>query len=123
MAFFVAVIAFSSISIVGLGSGSSLDLSAPISWLTAITVFLTYFAASYRLWGKTPAMMLGKLSVIDANTSARLSWGRSYLRSLVLSVQILTGILTIIWLVVAASSQSKQGPHDRAGRSLVVRAS
>lgn len=122
LGFLIAVVLVGVLSIVGLGPDGALDLSAPMSFLTIITVFLSYFAASYRWWGKTPAMMMGRIAVVDAQEATRLNWGRSYLRSLVLNVQLLIGILTIIWLIVTASSLTKQGPHDRAGHSFVVRA-
>lgn len=85
--------------------------------------FLTYFAASYRWWGRTPVMMIARLYVIDASTGERLTWGRAYLRSLVLCMAQVFGLIAIIWIALTASSPLKQGPHDRAGKSLVVQRS
>ena len=87
-----------------------------------IAVFVGYFAVGYAWWGRTPAMMGGRLHVVDPETGNRLPWGRAWLRAIVLGVQVVTGILTIIWLVVTASSPTRQGPHDRASRSIVLRA-
>ena len=104
------------------GASSGVDaVLAIISIATWIPVFLLYFAASYALWGRTPGMMLGRLHVIDLLSGARLRWGRAWLRSIVLNVQMLTGIMTLIWLIMTASSPTRQGPHDKAGKSIILR--
>jgi len=84
-------------------------------------LFVSYFAAGYVLWGRTPGMMLGRLHVVDARSGGRLSVGRAYLRSLVLNIQIVSGILSIVWLVVTSNSATRQGPHDSAAKSVVLR--
>jgi len=105
----------------GAESSGMESVLATLPILAWIPVFLLYFAASYALWGRTPGMMLGRLYVIDLPTGTRLRWGRAWLRSIVLNVQMLTGILTLIWIVLTATSQTRQGPHDTAARSVVLR--
>lgn len=84
-------------------------------------IFVSYFAAGYVFWGRTPGMMLGRLHVIDVRSGGRMKVGRAYLRSLILGVQMVSGLLTIIWLVVAVNSPGRQGPHDAAAKSIVLR--
>ena len=88
--------------------------------LGVIAVFVSYFAMSYRWWGRTPVMMMPRLYVIDEATGSRLTWGRAYLRSVVLACAQLFGIVAIIWIAIAGGNTFKQGPHDKAGKSLVV---
>jgi len=104
-------------------SGQASDALVFVALPLMAFLVLSYFAAGYVLWGRTPGMMLGRLHVVDAGSGRRLSIGRAYLRSLVLNAQIVSGILTIVWLVVTSNSATRQGPHDSAARSVVLRAS
>ena len=91
-----------------------------LSFVGLIAGFITYFAASYRWWGRTPVMMIPRLYVIDQATGERLTWGRAYSRSVVLALAQSFGIIAIIWIAITSGNPLKQGPHDKAGRSLVV---
>lgn len=87
-----------------------------------IIAFVGYFALSYRLWGRTLGMMLGKLWVVHIPTgSSRLPWGTSIARAIGLCLGYLLGIMTLIWLIVTASSRTKQGPHDSMANTCVLR--
>lgn len=101
------------------GGGES---SSRLVTLTTLAVaFLGYFTVSYRLWGRTPGMMLGKLYVIRIPTGgAPMSWSDSFLRALVLCLGYSCGILAIVWLTVTSSSKTKQGPHDSAAHTAVL---
>lgn len=103
----------------GLSDESSLFLILVFGGLFGLS--LTYFAASYVWWGRTPGMMLGRLYVADLETFARLSWGRAYLRSLVLNLAQGFGLIAIIWIAITSSDPLRRGPHDKAGRSIVMR--
>ena len=120
LAFIVAFITVAIISIcVGLvvDPGSMIDvLYTPV----LIGAYLCYFACSYVWWGRTPGMMLGRLDVISLTSGQRLSWGRAWLRSLVLALANVSGILALIWVSIASGNPRKQGPHDSAARSLVL---
>jgi uncharacterized RDD family membrane protein YckC len=83
--------------------------------------YISYFALSYRIWGRTPGMMLGRLDVVRIKTGTNAGWGPAYLRALVLVVSQLSGILAIIWLVVTSSNARRQGPHDSAAGTVVLR--
>ena len=102
-----------------LGSESAATVIA--NFIGIIAGFTSYFALGYATWGRTPGMMLGKLDVVSIETGTPLTWGPAYLRALVLSLGQLCGILAIVWLIITASSRTKQGPHDSAAHSLVLR--
>lgn len=88
-------------------------LGGGISIIGLIVGFVGYFSVSYRLWGRTPGMMLGRLHVVHIPTGqSRLTWGTSIGRSAGLILGYACGIFTLIWLVSTASSRTKQGPHD-----------
>jgi len=85
-----------------------------------IAVYLAYFAVSYVRWGRTLGMRWASLRVIDQTTAENLTWGRAWLRSLILNVALVTPMQFVWWGLTA--NDMKQGPHDQAARSLVVRA-
>lgn len=101
------------------GGGES---SSRLVTLTTLAVaFLGYFTVSYRLWGRTPGMMLGKLHVVRIPMGgAPMSWSDSFLRALVLCLGYSCGILALVWLTVTSSSKTKQGPHDSAAHTAVL---
>ena len=93
-----------------------------LSVLTLLVAFGGYFAVSYRVWGRTPAMMLGNLWVIHIPSGAqRLAWGTAIGRTMGLLLGYACGIMTLIWLITTASSRTKQGPHDSWARTAVLR--
>ena len=122
------VIAMAAFSLVlapfGLYSSTYDNEREPLAGATfgimAVT-FIAYFTCSYRWWGRTPGMMMGRLYVIGIDTGTKLTWGRALLRALLLALGNLCGFMTLIWLVTTASSVSKQGPHDSAAHSIVLR--
>ena len=83
--------------------------------------FVGYFALGYAVWGRTPGMMLGRLDVIRIDSGAKLTWGQALMRAFILTLGQACGILAVIWVAITAGSASKQGPHDSAARSLVLR--
>lgn len=83
--------------------------------------YVGYFACTYVWMGRSPAMVLGRLYVVQIKTGERLTWGAAWLRALVLCVANVSGILAIIWLGVASGNPRKQGPHDSAAKSVVLR--
>ena len=96
-------------------------LGGGISFLGLVLGFIGYFAVSYRLWGRTPGMMLGRLYVVHIPTGqSKLSWGTAIGRAAGLILGYICGIFTLIWLIVTASSRTKQGPHDSWARTGVL---
>ena len=96
-------------------------LGGGISILSLIVGFVGYFSVSYRLWGRTPGMMLGRLYVVHIPSGqSRLTWGTAIGRSAGLILGYACGIFTLIWLVSTASSRTKQGPHDNWARTGVL---
>lgn len=101
-----------------LGEG---DPTGPaLSLVILVVAFVAYYAVSYRAWGCTPGMRLGGLRVVAISTGLKPGWGASWLRALVLCVSYVSGILALIWLVITSNSPARQGPHDRAARTVVV---
>lgn len=95
------------------GAPISDGLSSLISISTLIVAYVGYFAVGYRLWGRTPGMMLGRLYVVHLPSGeTKLSWGTSIGRAMGLVLGYACGILALVWLVTTASSRTKQGPHD-----------
>ena len=82
--------------------------------------FMFYFVLGYRIWGRTPGMRVGSLFVVSIETGSKPSWKQSWLRGFVLMLGQLSGILSVVWLVSTVGSKSKQGPHDHAGKTLVL---
>jgi len=106
---------------------SPLLIVVPDAWFTNIVylmafvlAYLSYYAASYVWWGRTPVMMIPRLYVIDDTTGTKLTWKHAYLRSFILALGGLVGIVALIFLSITANNAFKQGPHDKASRSLVV---
>lgn len=96
-------------------------LGGGISILGLIVGFVGYFSVSYRLWGRTPGMMLGRLYVVHIPTGqSKLTWGTAIGRAAGLILGYACGIFTLIWLVSTASSRTKQGPHDSWARTGVL---
>ena len=96
-------------------------LNSLAAWLPLLVVYIGYFTVSYRLWGRTPGMMLGRLYVIHIPSGqSKLGWGAAMGRATGLILGYACGIFTIIWLVTTASSRTKQGPHDSWARTGVL---
>lgn len=103
------------------GQQGSSPLENAVFTSTLIVSFLGYFTVSYKLWGRTPGMMLGQLYVVRiVGDTTRMSWSDSFLRALVLCIGYTCGIMAIIWLTITASSRTKQGPHDSAAKTVVL---
>lgn len=95
------------------GTPENDGLSSLISISTLIVAYVGYFAVGYRLWGRTPGMMLGRLYVVHLPSGeTKLTWGTAIGRAMGLVLGYACGILALIWLVTTASSRTKQGPHD-----------
>ena len=106
---------------------SPLIVLAPDALVTSVSYFvvfvaayLSYYAASYRWWGRTPVMMIPRLYVVDEVSGAKLTWKNAYLRSFFLTLGQTFGIVALIYLIVTANNPAKQGPHDKIAKSLVV---
>ena len=96
-------------------------LGGGLSFVALILGFVGYFSVSYRLWGRTPGMMLGRLHIVHIPTGqSRLAWGTAIGRAAGLILGYTCGIFTLIWLVLTASSRTKQGPHDSWARTGVL---
>lgn len=103
-----------------LGDVLSEEVAAPLTFIFFWAAFAAYWAICYHLWGQTLAMRLGRIRVIDKGSGAPLSWGRSWLRAVVLLVSIPVPAGWIIWWAVTGTSEWRQGPHDFAAKSVVV---
>jgi len=107
-------------STLGLPEDPYLTIMSLISWPLFLVVYLGYFTVSYAKWGRTLGMRWISARVIDENTAENLTWGRAWLRSLVLNLAALPFIGFVWWALT--SNDMKQGPHDKAAKSLVVEA-
>jgi len=92
-----------------------------LSIVALLIAFIGYFALSYRWWGRTPAMMLGRLHVVSVtNGAGKLPWSTSFVRSGGLILGYACGLMTLVWLITTASSRTKQGPHDSMAKTVVL---
>ena len=75
-----------------------------------------YFVGSWALLGRTPGMMVTRLRLVTGSQQRITLWA-AILRYLVLipSALLIVGLLWIIW------DRNKQGWHDKAARSYVIR--
>lgn len=90
--------------------------------LAPLVAFLLYFVLFYRLTGRTLGMMMGRLYLVHIPTgSDRLTWGGAFARSLALGAGYLCGITVFVWLIITATSRTKQGPHDSLAKTAVLR--
>lgn len=96
------------------------DFWRPVITVTVYLTFLAYWAVSYRIWGQTIGMRMGGLVVISKTTGQRLSWGRAWLRTIVLWLHLIVPFGLVIWWSTTGGSQWRQGPHDFAAKSIVV---
>lgn len=87
----------------------------------ALVSYVGYFALCYRFWGRTLGMLLAGTHVVHVPSgAAKLPWGPALIRALVLSAGYICGLLWLIWLLITATSKTKQGPHDLAAKSGVL---
>lgn len=87
-----------------------------------VVVFMLYFSISYAGAGRTPGMALGRLEVLSLpKGGTRPSIGTAALRSLILGIGMAIPFGGIIWLGLAAGSLTRQGPHDKAAHTVVLR--
>ena len=83
--------------------------------------FVGYFVLSYRLWGRTIGMQAAGTYIIHLPSGQeKLPWGPALIRALVLSAGYFCGLLWLIWLLITATSKTKQGPHDVAAKTAVL---
>ena len=83
--------------------------------------FVGYFVLSYRLWGRTIGMQAAGTYIIHVPSGQeKLPWGPALIRALVLSAGYICGLLWLIWLLITATSKTKQGPHDAAAKTAVL---
>ena len=116
------VLTFLILVILNVEAGSGAETAAiALAALGGLAGFISYFAVSYKIWGRTPGMMLGRLDVVHVRTGLKPGWGIAYLRALVLFISQVSGILAIIWLVITSSNARRQGPHDSAAGTIVLR--
>jgi len=102
----------------GLPENAYVAIGTILTWPLVIGVYLGYFAVSYAKWGRTIGMRWISARVIDENTAENLTWGRAWLRSLVLNLAAFPFVGFLWWALT--SNEMKQGPHDKAAKSLVV---
>lgn len=83
--------------------------------------FVGYFVLSYRLWGRTIGMQAAGTYIIHVPSGQeKLPWGPALMRALVLSAGYICGLLWLVWLLITATSKTKQGPHDVAAKTAVL---
>lgn len=83
--------------------------------------FVGYFALSYRFGGRTIGMRLSGTYVVHVPSGQQnIPWGAAILRALVLTLGYACGVLWVIWLILTATSRTKQGPHDLAAKTGVL---
>jgi uncharacterized RDD family membrane protein YckC len=104
------------------GSARSAATGIFIVFIAPAVAFLGYFTLLFTLTGRTLGMLLAGLYVIDIPSGAdQLTWGKALLRSFVLLIGVYFLVTAIIWLVLTAGSKTRQGPHDLAAKTVVLR--
>ena len=98
-------------------------LGGVLGLVVAPTVaFLGYFTLFYRFRGRSLGMMAFGLCLVHIPTgSQRLLWGTALLRAIGLAASFVCGVTVFVWLIITAASKTKQGPHDLAARTGVLR--
>jgi len=98
-----------------------LAITGLIGFPVFLGTFLGYFAISYAKWGCTPGMRWLGMKVVDRTSGEYLSGQRAWVRSLVLNLVLVVPFLGLLWWALT-NGWDKQGPHDKAARSIVVNA-
>lgn len=82
-------------------------------------IMAAYCAYFYMAKGATPGKMALRLQVVDERNGQRLSFGRGFLREIVLSV---TGLLCLLgyFSIFFDGTGRKRGWHDKAAQSWVI---
>jgi uncharacterized RDD family membrane protein YckC len=96
-------------------------IAIPLGYLLFAVMLLGYYAFSYAKWGRTVGMRWLGMKVVDRATGENLTWKRAWVRSLVLNVALVVPFLWVLWWALT-NGWDKQGPHDKAARSIVVNA-
>jgi len=86
-------------------------------YLLALAVTFGYWIYFWGSSGETIGMRLLRLRIIDANTGARIGYGRATIRLLMTFIN--TWACYIGWIWVAFDTR-KQGWHDKVANSVVV---
>jgi uncharacterized RDD family membrane protein YckC len=112
--------------VVGLsGDGSAEaagEVSGRLSELVGIVVFFGYFAGSTALWGRTLGKRIVGLRVVNQADGRRPSAGQALGRYGIIFLTFLPcGIPAIINAATLGNHPLRQGWHDRAASTLVVR--
>ena len=86
------------------------------TYIAGLVLNVFYFVGSWTLLGRTPGMMATRLRLVTGSQH-RISVWAAGLRYIVLipSALLIVGLLWIIW------DRNKQGWHDKAARSYVIR--
>jgi len=121
VAFGVGVVLIIPLLLVAGDNSDLVNAAGVVVWIVVVIAYISYFALSYRIWGRTPGMMIGRLDVIRLDAGVKPALGPAYLRALVLVVAQVSGILSIIWIVVTSGNARRQGPHDSAAKTVVLR--
>lgn len=100
----------------------SLPLVAGIVGALLVLGWAVYVWWAYAVRGTGPGMRTMGLQLVGIRDGRPLGWGRVFLRQLVLSVVTATGIGGILLLVFLMTHPQRQGWHDLAVKSVVVKA-
>ncbi|MEX1336691.1 MAG: RDD family protein, partial [Candidatus Limnocylindrales bacterium] len=123
-------------------TGGELDVVAfAIVLLAQVLVSCGYFAGSWTILRGTPGMRLLGMRVGSEGDGSSVSWRQSLIRWVVLglpallaslavyvpnAIGLILGALGVLWMLALlytmAQSPTKQGLHDRAARTIVVKA-
>ncbi len=76
----------------------------------------------YATRGQSPGARIARISVLSAADGRALGWGRVFLRELVWAATMIIPILWIVLVVLMVTHPRRQGWHDLAAKSVVVKA-
>ena len=89
----------------------------PIVGATGILISLLYFPFWWSRDGQTLAMMPLGLRVVDEESEATISFGRAFVRLIVLAISIAVFFLGVLWVFVDGR---RRGWHDLAAHTIVI---
>ncbi len=113
--------------VIGLSGGGSAEAAGEatsrISQLVGIVIFFGYFAGSTALWGRTLGKRIVGLRVVNQADGRMPSSGQALGRYGILFLLLIPcGIPAIICAATLGSHPLRQGWHDRAASTMVLRA-
>jgi uncharacterized RDD family membrane protein YckC len=117
--FTIFILPFAVITTPGSGAAGA---GTTLAFFAALLLgFVGYFALCYRFWGRTIGMLFAGTYIVHIPSGeASLHWRPAIVRALILCAGYICGVVWVVWLLLTATSRTKQGPHDLAARTAVL---